>query len=372
MSSLVDSFRGNEIKKKLLTLTLLVIALTTFAQEKSSKWYDNLKFSGYAMLQYQGTDKYSNTMIDKEDGTKETIAVKNHDNSFNLRLMRAILEGKTGDFDWRVQVQGNNAKGAGEPTMQLIDLYAEWTKYKEARIRVGQFKRAFTFENPMNPITQGWYAYAMVINSLVGFGDRTGEKSSSGRDIGIQIQGDLLPTANGRRLLHYQVGIYNGEGINSKDKNNNKDVIGGFWVMPIQGLRLGAFGWKGKRDDVGRKNRYALSAEYSRNEYTARTEYIHSQGMGANTALGDKADGWYVLGIVPVIPSKLHAKARYQTYRDNKEWKHSKTMYEVGMNYHFTPKLQLNLEYARINDRTIVNPDKHNYNFFDAQLDFRF
>jgi predicted porin len=212
----------------------------------------------------------------------------------------------------------------------------------------------------------------MVINNLSGFGDRTGEKSSGGRDIGLQVQGDLFPNADGRRLLHYQVGVYNGEGINQKDKDNRKDIIGGLWVMPVSGVRIGAFGWTGSRAGIGEKNRYALSAEYDKNEYTFRAEYLHSQGMGANAALGDKADGWYAFGIVPVVKSKLHAKARYQCYRQAKEWNSSKTMYEVGMNYFFTKNLQLNLEYARVNDRSIANPDKHNYNFVDAELDFRF
>ena len=61
---------------------------------------------------------------------------------------------------------------------------------------------------------------------------------------------------NGRRLLHYQVGVYNGEGINQKDTDQRKDIIGGLWVMPIQGVRIGAFGWTGSRADVGGKNRY--------------------------------------------------------------------------------------------------------------------
>lgn len=376
--------------KKLLTIAFIAMALTVNAQEKSTKWYDNIKFSGYGMLQYQATDKYSNETVTREDGTKERVAVKDHDNAFNLRLARFILDGKINDFDWRVQIQGTNAKGAGEPTVQLVDLYTEWTKHKEFRVKVGQFKRAFTFENPMNPITQGWYSYANAINALSGFGDRTGEKSSGGRDMGLQIQGDLLPNAKGRSLLHYQVGVYNGEGINTKEKDNRKDVIGGLWVMPIKGLRIGAFGWTGSRGGMTdpktgqtisiEKNRYALSAEYSQNEYTFRAEYLHSQGWGADKvgsttidySKGDKADGWYVLGIVPVIKNKLQAKARYQTYRDNKEWNHAKTMYEVGANYFFNKNLQLNIEYARVNDRTIVNPDKHSHNFVDMQLDFRF
>ena len=350
-------------RKRLTWLVALLVAtvMNVSAEEMETQqtssievpaWVKNVKFSGYGMLQYQGTDQ--------EDAKS---------NTFNLRLARFILDGKIGDFDWRAQIQGTNAKGPGEPTVQLVDLYTEWRKFPEFKIRAGQFKRAFTYENPTHPITQGWRGYADVINNLSGFGDRTGEKSSGGRDIGIQASGDLFPNASGRRLFHYQVGVYNGEGINSKDKDNRKDIIGGLWVMPIKGLRVGAFGWTGSRDGVGEKNRYALSAEYDKDEYTFRTEYLHSQGYGSNLALGDKADGWYVFGIVPVIKSKLHAKARYQTYRDNKEWNRAKTSYEVGVNYFFTKNLELHLEYARVNDRRLA---KHDYNLLDVEMDFRF
>lgn len=370
-------------KLMILTLAMMGFALASNAQEKEKKtvielpqWVKNIKVSGYGMLQYQGDDKYKN-VFDADgnpvlDADGNPVAEKNAENAFNLRLMRLIIDGKIGDFDWRAQIQGTSNAGPGNPTVQMVDLYVEWVKYKEFRVKAGQFKRAFTFENPTHPITQGWYSYAMVINNLSGFGDRTGEKSSGGRDIGLQVQGDLFPNANGRRLLHYQVGVYNGEGINQKDKDNRKDVIGGLWVMPIDGVRIGAFGWTGSRAGVGEKNRYALSAEYDKDEYTFRAEYIHSQGWGADLSLGDKADGFYAFGIVPVIKSKLHAKARYNLYRQSKEWGTSKTMYEVGANYFFSKNLQLNFEYARVNDRTILNSSKHNYNFVDVELDFRF
>ena len=377
--------------KKLMILALLVTGSVLSVSAQDSKggielpqWIKNIKLSGYGMLQYQFEDP---------EGSDH--------NEFNLRLFRLIADGKIGDVDWRAQLQGTNAKGPGEPTVQLVDLYAEWVKYKEFRVRAGQFKRAFTFENPTHPITQGWYSYAMVVNNLSGFGDRTGEKSSGGRDIGIQIQGDVLPNSNGRPLVHYQVGVYNGEGINRKDKDHRKDVIGGVWVMPIKGLRIGAFGWTGSHGGMSALvtdlndpsittevsigsvplNRYCLSAEWDKDEYTFRTEYIHSQGWGVasgqagkgSTVIdynnGDKADGWYVFGIVPVIKSKLHAKARYQTYRQAKDWATSKTMYEVGVNYFFCKNLQLNFEYGLVNNRALA---KHNYNFLDLELDFRF
>ena len=380
------------------TLSLLVVLMMGFSatasaeeqevqnaqQEKKTlvelpQWVKNIKFSGYAMLQYQGEDK---------EGS--------HSNTFNLRLARFILDGKIGHFDWRAQIQGTNATGPGQPTVQIVDLYAEWRKYPEFKVRAGQFKRAFTFENPTNPITQGWRGYADAINKLSAFGDRTGERSSGGRDIGIQLSGDLFPNANGRRVFHYQIGVYNGEGVNQKDMDNRKDIIAGVWVMPIKGLRIGAFGWTGSRGEMldaklidpvtkqpmtrsVEKNRYALSAEYDKDEYTFRAEYIHSQGWGAKSPgnnvreiyyeNGDKADGWYVFGIVPLIKGKLHAKARYQTYRNKKEWGSSVNQIECGLNYYFTKNLELHAEYSRVNDRNLA---KHNYNLVDVELDFLF
>ncbi len=379
--------------KKLMILALLTMgfALASNAQESEKKttievpqWVKNIKFSGYGMLQYQAQNPEEKT-----------------ENAFNLRLMRLILDGKISDFAWRVQMQGSSNAGPGNPTVMLVDLFAEWQKYDFFRVKVGQFKRAFTFENPTHPITQGWYSYATVINSLSGFGDRAGEKSSGGRDIGVQIQGDFLKNASGRNLIHYQIGVYNGEGINQKDKDNRKDIIGGLWVMPIKGVRIGAFGWTGSRGDMTwtdeqgndckgsiSKNRYCLSAEYDKDEYTFRAEYIHSQGWGATKvdsrtvdfSKGDKADGFYVFGIVPVLKSKLHAKARYNLYRPTKTWNGiddgngkliggSKTMYEVGLNYFINKNIQINAEYAFVNDRSL---NKHNYNFVDVEFDFRF
>ena len=376
LAVLIAGFVGTASAEEPEVLNAEVQAVEETTQEKSTievpAWVRNIKFSGYGMLQYQGQDPEGN-----------------HSNSFNLRLARFILDGKIGDFDWRAQIQGTNATGPGQPTVQLVDLYAEWRKYPEFKVRAGQFKRAFTYENPTHPITQGWRGYADVINKLSAFGDRTGEKSSGGRDIGIQVSGDLFPNANGRRLFHYQVGVYNGEGVNQKDMDNRKDIIAGVWVMPIKGVRIGAFGWTGSRGgmldpETGKtrsveKNRYCLSAEYDKDEYTFRAEYIHSQGWGAKSPgnntreicyeNGDKADGWYVFGIVPLIKGKLHAKARYQSYRNQKNWATSVNQVECGLNYFFTKNLELHMEYSHVNDRNLA---KHDYNLIDVELDFRF
>ena len=362
-----------------------VMTLAASAQEKKTvelpAWLNNVKFSGYGMVQYQGHDK---------DGAEE--------NSFQLRLLRLALDGRIqNDWYWKMQIQMNGNVSSLNASPRVVDAFAEWQKYKFFMVKAGQFKRPFTFENPMHPITQGFMSYSQPISKLAGFSDRTGEQSSNGRDIGVQIQGDFLKNQAGRNLLHYQIGVFNGEGINQKDKDEKKDIIGGVWVMPIKGMRIGAFGWTGTRymtttetmfdfssilpegdpmtvtkTESVRKNRYALSAEYAQNDWTVRAEYLHNQGYAANKDKGDKADGWYALCIAPVVKNKMHVKARYDCYRDQKTWASSKTFYEVGADYLFSKNLQLNVEYARVNDRSIANPDKHNYNLVDIELDFRF
>ena len=342
------------MRKSIIAFAALAFfAMTAKAQPK---WFESIKFSGYGMVQYQASDK-------KDAET----------NSFNLRLVRLALEGRVHkDFYWKAQMQINGNtydpdKSESKTDIRLVDLFGEWQKFEFFRVKAGQFKRPFTFENPMHPITQGFMSYSQGVSQLSGFSDRTGEQGSNGRDIGVQIQGDFLKVGE-RNLLHYQVGVFNGEGINQKDKDNRKDIIGGLWVMPVDGLRIGAFGWTGSRAGVGEKNRYAISGEYAKNDWTFRSEYIHSQGYGKDVSLGDKADALYALCIAPIIKKKLHVKARYDVYRESKQWTTSKAFYEIGADYSFTKNLQLNLEYARVVERK----GDYNYNLVDVELDFRF
>lgn len=369
------------MKRIICSGLLMIVALTINAQEK--ELFSKPKFSGYIMGQYQ----YSG-----QDGAKS--------NSFNIRMLRLSATGRIlDDFEWKVQgqINGNTASLGNSP--RLVDAFLEWQKYDYFRIKAGQFKRPFTFENPMHPIDQGFMCYAQNVSKLSGFNDRVGEQASNGRDQGIQIQGNLLKNKAGRALLHYQVGIFNGQGINTKDVDNQKDIIGGIWVMPVSGMRIGVFGWTGSYARKGTynvtaadgtistatglksvdKRRYAISAEYMKNDWTFRSEYIHSTGYGfsstnsdnanINYAAGDKADGYYALLIAPIKAKVCHVKARYDMYRSNAEWNTCKTFYEAGADYELTKDLQLNVEYAFVNDRSIA---KHNYNMVDVEMDVRF
>ena len=390
------------MKKGIILALMALTTVSASAQKKQTielpSWLSNVKLSGYGMIQYQ----YS--------GQKNAES-----NSFNIRMGRIALEGRIADdFYWKTQIQfnGNTSNLGSSPRM--VDLFAEWQKFEYFKVKVGQFKNPFTFENPMHPIDQGFMGYSQNVSKLAGFSDRAGEHASNGRDIGLQLQGDFLKNANGRNLLHYQIGVFNGQGINTKDVDNQKNVIGGVWVMPVSGMRIGAFGWtgsyarKGERTEIVRvpsgtnfyedrkithpdyrklaQNRYAFSFEYKANDWTVRSEYIHSTGMAFNKSvtnhgdeaskdcslnqkIGNKAQGVYGLVIAPIVSKKLYAKARYDMYEANGKTDMMRTQYEVGLNYHINKNFTILSEYAFVNDRASAD---HNYSMADVEVCFRF
>ena len=321
-------------------------------------------------------------------------------NTFSIRLIRLTMTGRIlNEFEYKLQGQLNGNSSTFGESPRMVDMSLEWLRHKEFKVKIGQFKRPFTFENPMNPIDIGFNSQAQTVLKLAGFNDRTGEQSSSGRDIGVQVSGDLLPNSNGRSLLHYEVGVFNGQGINRKDVGNQKDVIGGLWVSPIKGMRIGGFGWVGSYARTGwwsdgmleesgtrkvSRYRYAISAEYKDADWQIRSEYIHNTGGAfkttANTSsdlndcnlnekLGDRADGVYVACVAPIIRGKLRAKARYDLYRQSGDWASAKTIYKAGVNYLFCKNLEIQTEYSLVNDRSLVN---HNYSMADVQFSVRF
>lgn len=378
------------MKKGIIMTLFAVIFHTADTLAQMPAWLSNVKLSGYGITQYQ----YSS-----QENAKS--------NSFNLRLARISLDGRiVNDFYWKAQIQFNGNTSTLGSSPRLVDLFAEWQKYDFFRVKLGQYKNPFTFENPMHPIDQGFMSCGQAVLKLAGFSDRAGAHSSNGRDIGLQFQGDFLKNNKGRNLIHYQVGVFNGQGINVKDVDQQKNIIGGVWVMPVQGLRIGTFGWTGSYARKGswteknmqsgveetksgirrlQQRRYAFSAEYLIDDWTFRSEYVHSTGLAFAKSLnntndasasncnlsadGDKAQGVYALVIAPIIKKKLHAKARYDMYQPSGDAGKQRTQYEIGLDYEFHKNFEISGEYAFINDHSLL---KHNYSLIDVEVSFRF
>ena len=124
------------MKKTIIMALLAAASVSASAQQKQTieipSWLSNVKLSGYGMTQYQ----YS--------GQKDAES-----NSFNIRMARISLEGRiAGDFYWKTQIQFNGNTSTLGSSPRMVDLFAEWQKYEYFKVKIGQFKNPFTFENP--------------------------------------------------------------------------------------------------------------------------------------------------------------------------------------------------------------------------------
>jgi len=125
------------MKKLLFTALACFSASCAIAQPGWSKnWFDNIRLNGYVITEYQ----YS--------GQKD-----NESNQFSTRLVRLDFKGTVAkEIDFRIQAQLNGMPNSSSGP-RIVDAYLEWTRFEFARIKVGQFKRAFTFDNPSTPST---------------------------------------------------------------------------------------------------------------------------------------------------------------------------------------------------------------------------
>lgn len=359
--------------RRFIFLIAFIHGMTLPAQSVKEELVQNTAFNGY--------------VIGSASAKTQADASKNADMA--LRLVRFIVSSRIKNVELKLQMQLNgNTSSLSSP--RIVDASAEWQPWRELKVKFGQFKRPFTFDNPTNPWNIGLGSFSQMADRLAGFNDRVGEHPSNGRDMGLQLQGDLLPAhRDGHRWLHYQVGVFNGQGINHADKNTRKDLIGGLWFCPIEDLRIGAFGWTGNYEKDGvtvDRNRYAFGLSYT-GRWTARAEIVFSEGhkvsdylladgtirrdeLGRPLATGsDGADAWYVCIGAPVAPrTKLFA--RWNVYRDDKTWSTARSLYELTANHYFFPNLLLQANYAFVADKTSSLGSY--YHSLDVQLYWRF
>ena len=321
------------------------------------------KFGGYIVSTY----KYNS-----QEG-------KNGGDGFGLRYLRLYLDGTVfKDFKYRVQMNVSGEPGTTS-SARVIDAFVSWQKWAPLGIKMGEFKRCFTFENPMNPwdITSG--DYTQLTKNFAGMsGDfYKGGTNSGGRDLGIQIYGDAFKVGKTQHyLLHYQAGVYNGQGINTSDKDKEKDYIGTIQFQPIKGLYLGVFGWSGSFYNGTQSNyfkRWAAGVSYE-GLFSARAEYARNIfADGANTnGLGLKSDAWYVRVGVPVW-RWLKVNMGYDAYRkDMSTWTSLNSIYTLGLQSRPHKNLQFQLQWNYCHNNSLSSSVDKDYHQLWAQAYIRF
>ena len=326
------------------------------AKEGKKKWkmadYVTVpKFGGYIV----GTYKYNS-----QEG-------KNGGDGFGLRYLRLYLDGTVlKDFKYRVQMNVSGEPGSKNGA-RVIDAFISWQKWAPLGIKLGEYKRCFTFENPMNPWDIASGDYTQLTKHFTGMGGDLyqGAANSGGRDLGVQIYGDAFKVGKTQHyLLHYQAGIYNGQGINTSDKDKEKDYIATVQLQPLKGLYVGVFGWSGSFFDGAQSNylkRWAAGVSYE-GFFSARAEYARNiYADGADThGLGQKSDAWYIRMGIPTW-RWLRVNLGYDAYRkDMSTWTSLNSIYSLGLQARPHKNLQFQLQWNYChNNASGVDKDYH-------------
>lgn len=279
-----------------------------------------------------------------------------------VRYRSFVESGKADGFDIRrarLDLRGNVSKVWGyrlqfelAGTPKILDAYAEAKLNDYFKFTIGQTKIPFSFENLTSAAKLDFIDWSLVVDALVARGtDVSGNQV--GRDIGIQLGGTLIQQEN-RSLLDYRFGIFNGGGINTADKNDNKDFAARLVVHPIAGLDLGASLYNGKRfipeqtsgtvttpaRNVDR-DRYGFELVYKYQNLNLEGEYIHGTDDNIDR------EGYYLKAGYYFVPKKFQLVAKYDFYDPNLDVdKNASNWYVFGANYYFNSNAKLQFNYT--------------------------
>ncbi|MGH7429939.1 MAG: porin, partial [Candidatus Methylomirabilaceae bacterium] len=137
-------------------------------------------------------------------------------NKFLVRRARIGLQGTFYKyFDFFVEAD------FGQGGAALTDGYLELRYWPELRLRVGQFKVPFSYEE-------------LFSDNNLDFVERSvADSLTPKRDIGAMLHGSLFGG-----IVSYAGGIFNGSGQNTADTNDSKDLAGRLVVYPFKQSEL--------------------------------------------------------------------------------------------------------------------------------------
>ena len=353
--------------KLLAVVMAMASSLTASAQQKSSEidwtkdFTSRITLNGYA----QGGWSYQNPN-DKPQ------------NAYNLK--RTLLWAKARITDrWSFMFMHDFSSVVQE-------YYTDYrlSKGNELTVRFGQFKHSYTMENPMSPTQLELVdVYSQAVLYLAGEGPDPLNGVNYGRDMGLEVYGDLA-----KGLVHYELALMSGQGVNRKDLNNQKDFIAKLELRPVDGFRVVASGYLGTGCAVGtaawnpeinvgdnyKRNRYSVGAEYKTQPYTgskykeARPASIRAEWLGGQDGnVGSR--GGYVTTTIPVVDA-LDIVASGETFNRNTKvdgW--DQTNLTVGLQYWFYKKCRMQLQYTRCMCGDMIGKD---YNWLQAQMQVAF
>ena len=329
--------------------------LPVYVQQRGSEL--KLVLGGFIQINFEDGD------VSAFEGRFGQTALKDR---FRLRRARINLTGDFAEnFDFKVEGDFEQSDGINSSRTDFsgTDIFVNWHQYPEAQIKVGQWKAPFGLEQ-LTPDTSLY-----LIERSLPTGAITPE-----RQIGVQLWGKPFASIwpDQKDLVTYYAGIFNGNGRNiSNNDNNNFMYVGRLESTLFKGffgkdssLKLGA-DVLNSRDDAGTNISQTLNllvnADGSLSPFVLPTadertawsvdawlklgpfdligeyleEYVNGRTVNGVPGMPDfTTNGYYITAAYYLIPKKLQAAVRWEDLNPGQRGSDGIHSITGGLNYY--------------------------------------
>lgn len=279
----------NEVMRILDSINKAKLPETKSGGGVEEHWYDRISLRGYAQIRYNGlfstNDKVSCEQCDRSWGTTSTAPDAQANNGLFIRRARLVFSGQVHPnifFYFQPDFASSPSSGINN-FVQIRDLYFDlsFDKKKEYRVRVGQSKIPYGFENMQSSSQRLTLDRADAINSSI----------LNERDLGIffywapaeiRQRFEMLVKDGFKGSGDYGVfafGVYNGQIANKLDGNRDLNVVARVtypFVIGSQIIEPGIQAYTGK---------WAFTGEVSPGVAVNDPQYVKDQRVGATFVL---------------------------------------------------------------------------------------
>lgn len=240
---------------------------------------------------------------------------------FFFRRARIYVAGSFAeDFDFKAELdlQGNTLGASTGNLARANEIFINWRKYPAANLRFGQLKPAFGAETLLSDTKM-----LTIERSLAS------ERLTDGRQLAVGALGDLF----GKKLSYYAV-VAQGNGSNVSANDNNKFQqsarvvftpistahdkvalgVNGLWTIDT-GITKSDLGLAGNLF-TGSRSMSGLDAQWTHGPLELGAEWLHGSFRPTGGA-SFKAEGWHATAAYFLIPAKLQAVYREESFDPN-------------------------------------------------------
>ncbi|KAF2080222.1 porin [Flavobacterium sharifuzzamanii] len=279
----------NEVMRVLDSINKAKLPETKSGGGVEEHWYDRISLRGYAQIRYNGlfstNDKVSCEQCDRSWGTTSTALDAKANNGLFIRRARLVFSGQVHPnvfFYFQPDFASSPSSGINN-FVQIRDLYFDlsFDKKKEYRVRVGQSKIPYGFENMQSSSQRLTLDRADAINSSI----------LNERDLGVFFYWAPAEIRQRFEMLVkdgykgsgdfgvFALGVYNGQIANKLDGNRDLNVVARVtypFVIGSQIIEPGIQAYTGK---------WAFTGEVSPGVTVNDPQYVKDQRVGATFVL---------------------------------------------------------------------------------------